>query len=290
MSVTLYDWHLDTDEEGYRDYTLIWQVQTAGPSYGPDYALFAPGMPMPGAALNYGATVDPWAFYQRKGSARLKNRGSRRDVWLATTIFSTRPIRRCQTNRMDDPLLEPHRVRGGADQFIREAIEDKDGDPILNSANERFRGPALQDEDGYPTLEIEQNVAWINLPLLAEYRYSVNNASFWGMPARTIRCKTFTWERVLYGTCYFYFRVTTTFQMNEDTWDLELLDEGDMVKIDGTSPPEFRRAKDKFEENVRVLLDGSGNALPPGDPPVYLNKRVRKEKDFSVVGWPVTII
>jgi hypothetical protein len=290
MSVSLYDWSMDTDEEGHRDYTLIWQVQTSGATYGPDHALFASGMPLPGSSLSVGNTVDPWAFYQRKGSARLKNRGSRKDVWLATTIFSTRPVRRCQNNTIADPLLEPHRVRGSADMFTREATEDKDGNPLLYSSNERIKGPAIQEEDGYPTIELEQNVAWLNIPFLTDYRYAVNSAAWWGMPARTIRCKTFTWERVLYGTCYFYFRVTTTFQLNENTWDLEILDEGDMVKIAGTSPAEFRRAKDEFEETVHVLLDGNGNALAPGATPVYLNKRVRKEKDFSAVGWPVVIV
>ena len=290
MSVALHDWSLETDEEGHRDYTLVWQVQTTGPTYGPDHALFAPGMPLPGASLNAGATVDPWAFYQRKGSARLKSRSSRKDVWLATTVFSTRPVRRCQNNTIADPLLEPHRVRGGADAFTREATEDKDGKSLLYSSGERMRGPALQIEDGYPTIELEQNVAWINIPFLTQYRYAVNNGTWWGMAARTIRCQTFTWERILYGTCYYYFRVTTRFQLNEKTWDLRILDEGDMVKIAGTSPAKFRRAKDEFEENVRVLLDGSGNALDPGAEPVYLDKRVRAERDFGVVGWPVVIV
>jgi len=290
MAVALYDWSLSTDEEGHRDYNVIWQVDTLGPTYGPDFAMFAAGMPLPGSSLNLGSTVDPWAFYQRKGSAKLKARQQSRSVWLAETLFTTRPARRCQDNSASDPLLEPHRARGGFDTFQREATVDEDGDPILNSAAQRLRGPALQIEDGWPTVEVEQNVAWINLPFLAEYRYSINNGTWWGMPARTVKCKTFTWERILYGTCYYYFRVSTSFQLNEDTWDLELLDEGDMVKIAGSNPAEFRRAKDAYEENVHVLLDGNGNALDPGDAPVYLNKKILKQKDFSVVGWPTVVI
>lgn len=284
------DWSMTTDEEGHRDYSVLWEVHTSGPTYGPDAAMFAPGLPMPGASLNIGYCVDPWAFYQRKGSAKLKERDKHRSIWVVETVFSTRPVRRCETDSFEDPLLEPHKVRGGFDTFQREAIVDKDGNAILNSAGQRFRGPAVQIEDGWPTVEVEQNASWINLPFLAQYRYSVNNATWWGCAPRQIKCKTFTWERILFGLCFFYYRVTTSFQLNEDTWDLHLLQEGDMVKIPGTSPPRYRRAKDEFEENVHVLLDASGNALAAGAAEVYTDKRVLPELDFSVVGWPASLL
>jgi hypothetical protein len=284
------DWSMSQDEEGHRDYQLIWQVQTDGPTYGPDYAMFASGLPVPGAHLGVGMTHDPWAFYQRKGTAKLKSRDQHRSIWLVETAFSTRPVKRCQTSSIEDPLLEPPKIRGAFDTFQREAMADKDGHPLLNAAGQRFRGPAVQIEDGWPTVEVEQNVAWINLPLLGSYRYSVNNATFWGMPTRTVKCKTFTWERVLYGTCYYYFKVVTSFQLNESKWDLHLLEEGEMVRIPGTTPPKFRRAKDDYEENVHVLLDAAGNALAPGAAEVYTDKRVLKELNFSTVGWPATLI
>lgn len=284
------DWYMETDEEGHRDYHVFWNVETDGETYGPDAAMFCPGLPLPGASLNIGNCVDAYAYYQRKGNAKLKRREVRRTTWLVQTDFSTRPVRRCETSKWENPLLEPHKVRGGFDTFQKEAIVDKDGDAILNSAGQRFKGPAVQIEDGWPTAEVEQNVSWINLPFLAQYRYSVNNATFWGCAARTIKCKTFTWERVLYGTCSYYFRVSTSFQLNADTWDLHLLDEGDMVKVPGTTPAQYRRAKDWQEENVHVLLDGAGNALAAGDPEVYLDKRVLKELNFAAVGWPASLL
>jgi hypothetical protein len=269
---------------------VTFEVRTDGLIYGPDHALFCPALPLPGASLNIGATVDPWAFYQRKGSAKLMSREQSNRIWLVDINFSTRPIRRCQSSSIEDPLLEPPKTRGAFDVFQREAMTDKDGHPLLNAAGQRFRGPAVQIEDGWPTVEVEQNVAWINLALLAQYRYAVNNAVFWGMPARTVKCKTFTWERVLYGTCYYYFKVVTSFQLNDSKWDLHLLEEGEMVKIPGTTPAKFRRAKDDYEENVHVLLDASGNALAPGATEVYTDKRVLRELNFSTVGWPATIL
>lgn len=283
------DWSMTTDEEGHRDYAVLWQVRTDGPTYGPDFAMFCPGLPAPGASLHIGPTVDPYAYYQRKGNAKLKSRDKHRSIWIVQTDFSTRPVRRCETSTYQNPLLEPHKVRGGSDTFQREATVDKDGKALLNAAGQRFRGPAVQIEDGWPTVEVEQNVSWINLPFLSQYRYTVNNATFWGCPARTLKCKTFTWERVLIGTCSYYFRVATSFQINAAKWDLHLLQEGDMVKIPGTSPAQYRRAKDAYEENVHVLLDAAGNALAAGAAEVYTDKRVLAELNFSAVGWPVTL-
>lgn len=284
-----FDWSMTTDEEGHRDYQILWQVQNDGPTYGPEDAMFCAGLPAPGASLNIGHCIDGYAYYQRKGSAKLKSRDKHRSIWIVQTDFSTRPVRRCETSNYENPLLEPHKVRGSADVFQREAQTDKDGNALLNSAGQRFRGPAVQIEDGWPTIEVEQNVSWINVAVLGQYRYSVNNATFWGCAARTLKCKVLTWERVLIGTCSYYFRVATTFQYNAEKWDLHLLQEGDMVKIPGTSPARYRRAKDAYEENVHVLLDASGNALAAGATPVYTDKRVLAERDFSTVGWPVSL-
>lgn len=285
-----YDWAMSEDEEGHRDYQVFWEVKTDGPAYGPDYALFCAGLPTPGASLSIGSTTDAWAFYQRKGTAKLKDRNKHRSIWIVQTDFSTRPVRRCETGKFENPLLEPHKVRGGGDSFQREAIVDKDGNALLNSAGQRFKGPTVQIEDGWNTLEVEQNVAWINATVLGTYRYATNDATFWGFAARTLKVKSLTWQRVLYGTCSYFFTVSTTFQINPDTWDLHLLDEGDMVKVPGTAPAQYRRAKDWQEENVHVLLDGSGNALAAGAAEVYLDKRVLKELNFSTVGWPVTLL
>jgi len=281
-----YDWSLATDDEGHRDYSVVWQVQTDSPLHGPDHALYAPGMPMPGSSLSIGSTIDPWAFYQRKGSAKLKSRSNRRDVYLCETIFTTRPNRRCHTNKIEDPLLEPHKVRGAADLFTREATTDKDGKPLLTPCKERFRGPTLQIEDGWPTIELEQNVAWINLSVLTQYRHAVNSNVWWEQPIRTIRCKTFTWERVLYGTCYFYWKVATQFQLNADTWDIDLLNESNLEKIDG----EFVQAKDDRENNITVIVDSDGERWDGTGTAPTTKFRVRTERDFSTVGWPATLM
>jgi len=284
------DWTLSVDDEGHRDYTVVWPVETTDSLDGPDIALTAAGLPLPGASLSIGNSTDAWAFYQRKGSAKLRKSATQRKMWDVTTIYTTRPRARCESDSIENPLLEPHKVRGAFTKFQREAVKDKDGNAVLNSANQRFRGPAVQIADSRPTVELEMNVAWLDLDFLSDYVESVNDDTWWGLSERVIKCTDFTWEQLLYGSCYTYFHVVFSFELKADKWDLQLLDEGDMVKIPGTAPPEFKRAKDANEELVHVLLDGNGAALAPGDPEVYLPKRVRKEKDFSAVGWPATLL
>jgi glycerophosphoryl diester phosphodiesterase len=113
-------------------------------------------------------------------------------------------------------------------------------------------------------VELEMNVGWINLYWLAEYADSYNNATHWGMPARSIKCTTGPWERVLYGTCYYYFVVRFTFELRLPNWDIVVPDEGNRVKVAGSSPARYVQYKDEREENGITFLDGSGNALAAG--------------------------
>jgi len=285
-----YDWYKESTEEGDEIYTLKWKVETTAVSDGPDVAWTAAGLPVPGASLSYGGTVNPWAFFQGKGSAKLLKQEVNRKWWDMTTVFSTKPIRRCNESRTNDPLLEPHKVNGSFSQIMEEAIYDKDNAVIDNSAEQRYTGAIVQSARVRPVVELEMNVAWINLAWMAEYADSVNSNVQWGQPVRTIKCTVGPWERVLYGTCYYYFVVRFTFELRYETWDVKLLDEGTRVKVAGSSPARYVQYKDEREENGKTLLDGSGNALAAGGTPVFNTFRVLREKDFSTVGWPASLI
>jgi hypothetical protein len=275
-----FDVDLQVDDEGHCDYTLSWNVETTLGD-GPDEALYGSGMPIPGSAY----ASNPAAYYQRKGSARLKDVSGSKRRWVCQTVFSTRPAKRCQDTAVGDPLSEPHRIRGSFARYTEEIRADKDGDALLNSANEPITG--LTREASRPTFEIEQNVAWIDVDVLKEVVDAVNSSTIWGLADRTLRCQSLTWEQLQYGACYKYFHVVSVFEIKEETWDYKILDQGNMVKIAGSVPAKFRRAKDEFEETCRVLLDNFGNAT---NTPTYLpDARVLREVDFSMIGWPAVL-
>lgn len=283
------DWSLDTDEEGHRDYTVVWRVETDDVADGPDVAFTATGLPTPGASLSLGNTVDAWAFYNRKGSARLRKREANRKAWDVTTMFSSRPPKRCNTNSFDDPLLEPHRVNGDFNQSMEEALQDNSGTPLNNSSEQRYTGAIVQKPTTRPIVKLQMNVLWIDLAWMAEYADAVNSDVWWGQAVRTIECTIGPWERRNYGTCNFFFVVNFTFELRLETWDYLLLDEGTRVKVSGASPARYTQYKDEREENGKTLLDGNGNALAAGGTPVWHRKRVLKERPFAAVGWPASL-
>lgn len=286
----LKNWTLDTDEEGHRDYTLTWGVETDDALDGPDTAFTAAGLPTPGASLNVGNAVDAWAFYNRKGSARLRKVNANRKAWDITTVFSSRPPKRCNTSAFEDPLLEPHRVSGDFSQAMEEALQDNAGDPIANSSEQRYTGALVQKPTSRPIVKLQMNVAWIDLDWMAAYADSVNSDVWWSQPVRTIKCTVGPWERRNYGTCNFFFVVNFTFELNRNTWDYILLDEGTRVKVAGSSPARYAQYKDEREENARTLLDGNGNALAAGGTPVWNRSRVLKELPFAAIGWPASLM
>lgn len=282
-----YDWSKESTEEGDEIYTVKWKVNTTSATDGPDVAWTAAGLPIPGSSLAIGSTINPWAFFQGKGSAKLVNVQANRKLWDMTTVFSTKPIRRCSSGRIDDPLLEPHRVKGSFAQSMEEALEDKDGNPIDNTVYQRFKGPQVQIPRSRPVVELEMNVAWINLAWMAEYADSVNSNVQWGQPIRTIKCTVGPWERVLYGTCYYYFVVRFTFELRHETWDLSLPNLATRYRLTGTNPWKYAAYKNEDEENTEGFVDSDGYKTATAN---FLDFRVLKEKDFSVVGWPASLL
>jgi hypothetical protein len=282
-----YDWFKESTEEGDETYTLKWKVETTAVSDGPDVAWTAAGLPSPGASLAYGGTINQWAFFQGKGGAKLLKQDTNRKLWDMTTVFSTKPTRRCSEGRIDDPLLEPHRVRGSFTQVMEEAIFDNSGNVIQNGAGQRFTGPQSQRPKSYPTVELEMNVSWINLAWMAEYADSVNSNVQWGQPVRTIKCTVGPWERVLYGACYFYFVVRFTFELKYETWDLVFPNIADRYRLAGTTPALYAAYKNEDEENTKGFVDADGYKTDTAN---NVTSRVLREKDFSIVGWPATLI
>ena len=284
------DWSVETDDEGHGDYTLTWGVETTSALDGPDVALSASGLPIPGASLS-ALGGNAWAFFNRKGSAKLKKVDASRKYWDVSTVFTTRPARRCTTDAVEDPLLEPPRVKGTFAQTVQELLYDNTGAPLVNASQQRYTGAIVQDTVSTPIVELEMNCSFIDLSWLANYADSYNsNAGQWGMPTRSIKCTTGPWERVLYGTCYFYFIVRFTFELRLPNWDIVVPNEGTRVKVPGTSPARYVQYKDEREENGITFLDASGNALAAGATPLTKTFQRPKQKDFSAAGWPASLL
>jgi hypothetical protein len=282
------DWTLNIDGEGQREYSVTWQVQTTSADDGPDIALTCPGLPVPGSHFAVSNSTDPWAFYQRKGSARLHDRMKSAKLWDVTINYSTRPARRCMDSSVQDPLLEPARVSGGFNKFTRRAVKDTSGNALVTTGNEPILS-GVEIDDNRPTVRLEMNVAWVNLTFVSSYVDTVNNATWWSCAARTIKCSEFNWERVLYGTCRFYYRVQFTFELKRDTWDYTLANYGRYAWSNSpTTPKQYDLNRSvATKEIMETWLDSSGL---PTITETYLTKKLYTEKNFAAVGWPAVLM
>lgn len=271
-------WELTQDDEGHREYKVVYLVDGASTD-GPLTALQTPGLPVPGAVWSIDADLDLWAW--RKPSAKVtplvKNDKNRH--FEVELTFSTKPIKRCQDDSVEDPLLQPPAIGGEFGTRSEEATVDRFGFPIRNSAFEVLRGAQVEFDVTYPKITITMNVAVLDLGMLSLFVNRVNKSALWGMPPRTIKLSTFGWDRKFYGLCYAYYQLTLNFDVNINTFDRNLLDEGTKVlngewnrttgvyelkDIAPGVPPNrgdsthYKKFKDRRGNEGRVVLNGAG--------------------------------
>lgn len=316
---------MQRDADGYREYKLTHLVR-AGVNDGPFNVLNTPGLPLPGSAWIIGNDVDLWSWCRPDAVVTIhqEKEGDANLYWRVEQTFSNKPLprdsQRCQDVAIEDPLLEPQRVSGSFTKFTEEATTDRDGNPIKNSAHEPIRGVQAEFDQNRPNVRIEQNVAVLDLALCTSMVDTVNDGPLWGLPERCIKLSNFSWERRFYGLCYIYYVRSFEFDINFNTFDKDLLDEGtkvlngdwdnqarwqlknlgDLADIapDPANPGHFKQILDKDGNLTRFILNGAGLPAevevvspggvvsPPSDPGTVHVERY-PESNFLLLGIPV---
>jgi len=317
MTATLLDgqseWSMDRNDEGQRTYTITHKVVTDTSLDGPQVVLNTPGLPLPGSIWAYDNDIDAWAFCTgfmkiQKAPGNLKDNPVRN--WRVTQKFSTIVPQRCNSTNIDNPLLEPMGVSGSFVKYTREATQDKDGNPIENSAHEMIRGPIVEFDANRPTVKITQNVATLGLDVFSGMVDTVNDAPLWGLSARKIKLSNVSWERLYHGNCFAYYSRAFDFDVDFNTFDRVALDEGTKalgrldtttgtwdstsdfatgVPLDATNPLHFTRYKDKHGENARVILDGSGVPITTMASAGTITIQKYAESNFLTLGIPTSL-
>ena len=271
-------WSASRDDEGYRNYKITHLVKSDVLD-GPQVVMGASGLPTTGSAWNFDNDLDPWAFCLPALSVSIhkEKKGDKNRYWLVENTFSSKPQDRCQDETIEDPLLEPQKVSGSFVKYTEEAVKDRFGEHIQSSSHEQIRGPQVEFDANRPDVHIGQNVANLELDVFSEMVDTVNDAPLWGLGIRRIKLSNVAWERKLYGLCNFYYTRSLSFDINFDTFDRIIRDEGTKVLpgkwinvktnptweaeagMDKDNPSIFVRFKDSRGEIARVILDGVGN-------------------------------
>jgi hypothetical protein len=285
-------WGLDLTEEGHRDYKLKWHCRATDAADGPANVLIASGLPAVGSTWNIGNDTDSWAFCWPNWKISQILDGELNLDWIVEQPFSTRPMKRCQTSTIEDPMDEPPKISGSFVTYTTEATADYLGNPLVSSSWEQLRGPLVERDACRATVNIGINVATLPLSSYTQMMNTVNDATLWGLPPRCVKLSGVEFQRNLYGTCSYYYTITYRFDIDFNTFDVYVLDEGSRVLAGaGTSsnPLHFIAYRDFTGERSRVILDGSGNAWNgTGSPGTRLNQKYA-ESNLLLLDIPASL-
>jgi hypothetical protein len=285
-------WDMTRDEDGHRNYKLIWQLHTTNPDDGPGQVLICPGLPVIGSTWIFGTDNDPWAYCWPNATIAPIYQKEKCDIWTVEQLFTTRPFKRCADNDVGSPFAEPYRIGGSFNKLTKQGTHDRHGERIQNPAFEPFKGALTEFDDNRPTIEVGKNLMGLPLSTFAPMVDTVNDSDMWGLPKRTIKLCTVRWSRAVYGTCSYYFPVDYGFEVNYNTWDRKIQNDSTKVLKDGgdpDTPEDYILATDKAGNPINVILnedgtlwDGTGDA-PTTDVEYY------DEKNFFALDLPTTL-
>ena len=221
-------WSFERDDEGHRNYEISHLVECTGedPIEGLASVAQTSGLPTIGSTWDFDGDIDVWAFClpYMKITAHEEKEGEKPYIYRIDQKFTTKPYKRCQDTTIENPLLEPQKVSGTFEKYTREATMNKAGQPLLTSSKELHVGPKVEVDGNRPTVRIQQNVANLELGLMASMVGTVNDALLWDLPERCVKLSSASWERLVYGTCNFYYQRSFEFDIDYETFDKRLLD------------------------------------------------------------------
>lgn len=277
-------WSMTRNEDAHREYKIKHRI-TAEKDDGPFTVLNTPGLPAVGSPWVFGNDADMFAWCWPTTTVNPVIDQGANFYWDVEQTFSTFPHNFCKEDENQDPLLQKPKLSGSFIKFTEEARFDRFGRPVVSSSFEPLRGQQVEFDDNRPTVRIEMNVPTLDLNRLYSAVDKVNDSDLWGFRPRMIKLMTAPWERLFYGQCFEYYKVTYEFEINTDTFDRLVMDEGEKVlmgdwdereefsghyvlkRIDGNwpdpfNPAHFIRLIDKRGNLTRIPLNGRG--LPAG--------------------------
>lgn len=222
-------WEGERDDDGHRTWTVKHQVSSTSKLDGPSTVMACSNLPQIGDLWNFGNDNDTWAFCWPTMNVKYLSgpvEGEPSYYWEVTQKFSTKPMHRCNTTQIANPISEPFLISGSFVKYTKEVQYDHFGHSIRSSSHEQVHGPGVEFDFNRLSVKIGWNVASMNILNVASFVDTVNDSTLWNMPARCVKLSNYSFERVLYGVCTFYYKQNLEFDIDFNTFDRQLLDEG----------------------------------------------------------------
>ena len=312
-------WGLSRTNEFHREYSLVSRVECTSVRDGPHAVLNTPGLFLPGAYWHVFDDIDPWALCKGDATVRSVIDREKNVHWEVEQKFSTAPDEEGQgagqgpgdDSEKEDPLSEPPKVSGSFVKYSREATHDRFGSPLKYSSHEQMRGGQVEFDANRASVRVQRNQISLSLSAITAAMDHVNSSSMWGVGPRCVKLSGCQWERKYHGKEYIYYDVTLEFDIQFDTFDRDVLDEGTkvingrwekagedagwkLVNIAGAAPDfrnptHFIRAVDRKNNPIRALLNGSGFPLTDSEDPQYIHVEYYQETNLFGLGVPAIL-
>lgn len=209
--------------------------------------------------------------------------------WVAIADYSTAPLSNEEKQRESEsnPINRPVRLSIDSVDYERYVTKDRDGNPLLNSAEDPY--PPQAEEDDRTVVLVEVDVStWTTAWLFLRKKMNTNAVTITdgvkslAIPAETAFMKSLKISTLKEENGHAFYTVSMAIHVREnaDEWDLSLLDEGfntlsgstkTPIKLDGEIPTEA------------VLLDGSGGELAAGGTAAFNDFKMKKLASWSTL-------
>jgi hypothetical protein len=164
-------------------------VETSSRADGPIAVDQAVGLPQIGNFYQTGTESHAYLFCTRRSIRRLSDKSR---FWVVECEYESPSMserERQAPNEGGNPVFDLPIIRVGSHSEMRDVVKDRDGNPIVNSADDPFK-PHPQREVFFPTLTIQRNEP-ISTPLgqtQLAYLGKTNSDTFWGLGEDQWRC------------------------------------------------------------------------------------------------------
>lgn len=311
-------------ENGVREYRLMYKVLTDNPHDDANVVMTAPNLPLMYNPYITETSEDAEALVV---DVDCRQHEKLRTFWIVVLQYSTEWGEQDDgTGQTDTPFGEPPVITFGS-EIYQEPLPGQSnsqigslGDPssdltaikpqnnqtlinwsggrgIVNSAGEPYNPPPER-QASRPIVTISRNEATFSVAYKCQYENTVNSATWCGLNPRqawlrSIDATSNIWRSTLFSNvAILYWRVTYTFALKFETWDLQILDHGPYYLkwsgggIDASEKPvAIAFATADFTPRFG-LLDNSdpnkpGRELATGEPPQWRRYAVYREVNYT---------
>lgn len=265
-------------DDGTIEYDVVMEAITNSSSDGPRTVLSSALVPKRGDTFSFSGDTDQFASL-RSRSISYRGKDETRKVWTLNLKYSSRGSSQNPSDQSGgpaDPIDWSWKVAGRTWNRIEAPDADRNDRPFVNIVGEPFLPPPER-ENPDPLIVLTKNHPTLDLSAWCEVQGKVNSNTQWGLTARKVKLREWTWTQHWIGQDRMYFSNTIEVEIKFAGFYYEPCNLGhrELIGIDpATGAGIYRNIVDEMKMPVArpVPLDAAGQRLPFGFPPVFFDQ------------------